>query len=112
MFGWKGYTFQASKYMNGYHFHIKVKFEKWCRGHFSILEVYEWAMSCLHLALYMNWVELEDSSRTSIPKIMASPPPQYTVQPFLSDNSEQPPHLVGFYDKLRRVMIKYLTLYT
>ena len=23
MCGWKGYTFQASKYMNGYHFHIK-----------------------------------------------------------------------------------------
>ena len=23
MCGWKGYTFQASEYMNGYHFHIK-----------------------------------------------------------------------------------------
>ena len=97
MFGWKGYTFQASKYLNRYHFHIKsismgylfhkkvyewVKFEKWCRGHFSILEVYEWVMSYLHLALYMNGVELEDSSRMSIPQIMASPPPQYTVPPF------------------------------
>ena len=96
-----GYTFQASQYMNGYHFYIKSismgylfhpksiwmgkiwkivyewgQFSKivyeW--GQFSIWEVYEWVMFFTWPGIRMGW-GFGDSSRTSVPKIMASYPP-------------------------------------
>ena len=96
-----GYIFQVSQYMNGYHFYIKsismgylfhpksiwmgkiwkIVYE-W--GQFSKI-VYEWGSifdmesiwmgHVFHLAWYMNGVGFGDSSRTSVPKIMASYPP-------------------------------------
>ena len=96
-----GYTFQASQYMNGYHFYIRsismgylfhqksiwmgksLKNSIWMGSIFknsiwmgSIFDMGSiWMGHVFHLAWYMNGVGFGDSSRTSVPKIMESYPP-------------------------------------